>query len=144
MGNLGHPAEASHRGSRNLNSPDAGFVAQLWLCLLTPTHPVPASQAWKSCLHRKRKLKARLECTTVACSLRATAWSSQQVGTVFSWSWQGPGLTYDHVLQRVLGQPAVEKHRDEQVPKRWPEDLWCGGEVRWGLGSRAWGWAHPP
>lgn len=37
-------------------------------------------------------------------------------------------LTYYHVLQRVLGQPAVEKHGDEQVPKRRPEDLWCVGE----------------
>lgn len=62
---------------------------------------------------------------------------------MLSWSWQGPGLTYNHVLQRMLGQPAVEKHGDEQVPQRWPEDLWCWGEVRRGLGSRAWGWGSP-
>lgn len=47
-------------------------------------------------------------------------------------SWVGAGgraascvgtAAYDHVLQRVLGQPAVKEHRDEQVPQRRPEDL---------------------
>lgn len=32
-------------------------------------------------------------------------------------------MTHDHVLQGALGQPAVEKHRDEDVPYRRPEDL---------------------
>lgn len=30
---------------------------------------------------------------------------------------------HNHVLQGVLGQPAVQKHRDEQVPQWWPEYL---------------------
>lgn len=68
-----------------------------------------------------------------------------QVENVFSQSWQGPALTYDHVLQRMLGQPAVEKHRDEQVPKRWPEDLWCVGERSGGVwGAELGAGAHPP
>lgn len=32
-------------------------------------------------------------------------------------------VTHNHVLQRVLGEPAVEKHRDEQIPQRRPEYL---------------------
>lgn len=31
---------------------------------------------------------------------------------------------YDHVFQGVLGQPAVQKHGDEQVPQGRPEYLW--------------------
>lgn len=32
-------------------------------------------------------------------------------------------MTHDHVLQGALGQPAVEKHWDEDIPYRRPEDL---------------------
>lgn len=32
--------------------------------------------------------------------------------------------THDHVLQSTLGQPAVEEHRDEDVPYGGPEYLW--------------------
>lgn len=32
--------------------------------------------------------------------------------------------THDHVLQSVFGQPAVQKHGDEQVPQGRPEYLW--------------------
>lgn len=35
----------------------------------------------------------------------------------------GGRMTHDHVLQGALGQPAVEKHWDEDVPYRRPEDL---------------------
>lgn len=34
--------------------------------------------------------------------------------------WQ---VTHDHVLQGALGQPAVEEHRDEDVPYGRPKDL---------------------
>lgn len=36
---------------------------------------------------------------------------------------RGRQMTHDHVLQGALGQPAVEEHRDEDVPYRGPEDL---------------------
>lgn len=32
--------------------------------------------------------------------------------------------THNHVLQSTLGQPAVEEHRDEDVPYGGPEYLW--------------------
>lgn len=32
-------------------------------------------------------------------------------------------MTYKHILQRVLGEPAVEKHGNEEMPKGWKEDL---------------------
>lgn len=32
-------------------------------------------------------------------------------------------MTHDHVFQGALGQPAVEKHWDEDIPYRRPEDL---------------------
>lgn len=35
----------------------------------------------------------------------------------------GGQVTYDHVLQGALGQPAVEEHRDEDVPYGRPKDL---------------------
>lgn len=122
------------------------FCHPVWLCLPISPHPVPSSpELWKSCPHRKRKLKAGLERITVACTLLATNWSHQQVGKLFSWSREGPDLTYNHVLQRMLGQPAVEKHGDEQVPKRWPEDLWCVGERSGGAWVAELGaGAHPP
>lgn len=31
--------------------------------------------------------------------------------------------TYNHVLQSMLGQPAVEKYGDKEVPQGRPEDL---------------------
>lgn len=31
--------------------------------------------------------------------------------------------THNHILQGVLGQPAVQEHRDEEVPQRKPQDL---------------------
>lgn len=31
--------------------------------------------------------------------------------------------THNHVLQSTLGQPAVEEHRDEDIPYGGPEDL---------------------
>lgn len=31
--------------------------------------------------------------------------------------------THNHVLQGTFGKPAVQKHRDEDVPQRRPEDL---------------------
>lgn len=31
--------------------------------------------------------------------------------------------THEHVLQRVLGQPAIEEHRYEEVSHRWIEKL---------------------
>lgn len=34
----------------------------------------------------------------------------------------GP-VTHDHVLQGVLGKPAVQKHGNEQIPQRRPEYL---------------------
>lgn len=30
--------------------------------------------------------------------------------------WGGGRVTHDHVLQGALSQPAVEEHRDEDVP----------------------------
>lgn len=79
------------------------------------------------------------------CHVAGISWSHQQVGKLFSRSRQGPALTYDHVLQRVLGQPAVEKHGDEQVPKRRPEDLWCVRERSGGAWVAELGaGAHPP
>lgn len=33
-------------------------------------------------------------------------------------------MAYNHVFQGMLGQPAVQKHRDEQVPQGRPEYLW--------------------
>lgn len=69
---------------------------------------------------------------------------------------QGPGVptplygaawppAYDHVFQGVFGQPAVEKHGDEQIPQWGPEYL----QRRWvrGLGAQqppAQPAAHPP
>lgn len=47
----------------------------------------------------------------------------------------GAGGAHDHVLQRVLGQPAVQKHGDEQVPQRRPEDLRGGGSGGRGRGQ---------
>lgn len=35
----------------------------------------------------------------------------------------GGRMTHDHVLQGALGQPAVEKHWDEDVAYGRPEDL---------------------
>lgn len=32
-------------------------------------------------------------------------------------------VTYYHVLQGVLGKPAVQKDRDEQIPQRRPKYL---------------------
>lgn len=32
-------------------------------------------------------------------------------------------MTYKHVLQRVLGKPAIEKHGNEEMPQGWKEDL---------------------
>lgn len=88
----------------------------------------------KRCLHRKRKLKVGPECTPVACRLLRGGETAL-----------GLGLTYDHVLQRVLGQPAVEEHGDEQVPKGRPEDLWCVGERSGGAwGAKRGVRAHPP
>lgn len=57
--------------------------------------------------------------------------------------WDTPA--YDHVLQRMLGQPAVQKHGDEEIPQRRPEYLretWVRGwGSRWPLPRPA---AHPP
>lgn len=144
LGNLGHPAEASHRGSWNLHSPGAGSVAQLWLCLLTPAHPVPGK------VLRLGKAVST-ERGSSGLDQNASLWhavSRPLPGLASRWetcSSGGPDLTYDHVLQGVLGQPAVEKHRDEQVPERWPEDLWCAGEGSGGAWVAEFGaGAHPP
>lgn len=32
-------------------------------------------------------------------------------------------MTYKHVLKRVLGKPAIEKHGNEEMPQGWKEDL---------------------
>lgn len=32
-------------------------------------------------------------------------------------------MTYKHILQRVLREPAVEEHGNEEMPKGWKKDL---------------------
>lgn len=81
-----------------------------------------------------------MECTPVACRLLRGLAPAAGGETALEL-----GLTYDHVLQRVLGQPAVEKHGNEQVPKGRPEDLWCVGERSGGAwGAKRGARAHPP
>lgn len=138
------PAEAGHRASG--------------ACILQVLILQPESGCAYSGLHTLSHLllspgkavfgergSSRWMCHMAGSLLPTTTWSCQQVGKLFSRSRQGPALTYDHVLQRVLGQPAVEKHGDEQVPKRRPEDLWCVGERSGGAWVAELGaGAHPP
>jgi hypothetical protein len=32
-------------------------------------------------------------------------------------------MTYKHIFQRMLGQPAIKKHGDEEMPEGWKENL---------------------